>query len=184
MLEVRTDITGSGVVGEAVWLSHWAGSDGGSAEAARSQVHDYLQALPGITSPNITYTISQEVQVVDEGTGDVTASIATVTSYDPTTGTAGGDQLPLATQGLVHLRTGVYVAGREVRGRIFVPGPVELVSSAGLPTSTYIDALQTAAELLLGGVGFSVYSRTHHVRQAVSSVSVYPKWAVLRSRRD
>lgn len=184
MLEVRVDITGDDVVGEAVWLSHWAGEDGSSAEAARSQVNDYLELLPGYTSPGITYTISPEVLVIDPATGTITAALSTVTSFDAVTGTAGGDVLPLATQGLVHVRTGTYLAGREVRGRINVPGPTELLSTAGAPTAGYTGGIQTAANALLAGVGFGVWSRAHGQFVQASSVSVWPKWAVLRSRRD
>jgi hypothetical protein len=185
MLEVRTFLTGPGVVGGGLNLTYWGGTTGGEAEAATDAMHTFWDDLNGALTNEVTFALDTVVNVVDPATGDVTGAIGPVTTFDPVQGTDGTHTLPLATQGLIHLRTGTYVAGREVRGRIFVPCFGEDMSEAGAPNAAAIGAMQTAINNLLGAiVGLKVFSRTHNVELAVISGQVSPKWAVLRSRRD
>jgi hypothetical protein len=124
------------------------------------------------------------VATVDSTTGDITALTA-VTSQ---TGTGGsvGDALPYATQGLVRLRTGFFVGGKEIRGRIFIPGLTETDSDIGVPSSFVVGAWNTAVAALIADANsvLLVYSRKHAAGEAVVSGSAWNKWAVLRSRRD
>jgi hypothetical protein len=96
--------------------------------------------------------------------------------------------MAFATQGLIRWRTGVFIAGRELRGRTFIPGATESRSANGRPDSTYITTAETAAQDLLDnaalGAALVVYSVTHRQVELVQSRSVWGQWAVLRSRRD
>jgi hypothetical protein len=184
MLELQVDITGPGVIGPSVMLTHWAGTDQTSADAARTQMAAFLAAIKTRVTPAVTFTLADNVQVLDVTTGEPTANLTGSTHYDPYVGSAAGDALPQAVQGLLHLRTGVYIGGREVRGRINIPGCSEGDSTAGIPTAVALGNYNTAAANLLSGAGFGVWSRTHGVLEDVISIAAGTKWAVLRSRRD
>ena len=185
MLEVRTFLTGTGVVGGGVNLTYWGGSSGSEAELAVLTMKNFWADIHGAVTNAVVFTMDTIVNEVDPATGDVIGAFGPVTTYDPIQGTDGTAPLPLATQGLIHLRTGAYVAGRELRGRIFVPCFGEDMNDGGAPNASATGAMQTAINNLLAAtIGLKVYSRTHHVEQAVLSGQVSPKWAVLRSRRD
>lgn len=104
-----------------------------------------------------------------------------------------GEVLPLATQGLVHMHTGTYRNGREIRGRVFIPGPTELNNSfQGLPMTLWTDTLQAAADVFIADAdaGWSVWSRPSTPEASdglivpITSAEAWANWAVLRSRRD
>jgi hypothetical protein len=117
------------------------------------------------------------------GSGALEA-ITTVTSSQAA-GTAAGDLIPFATQGLLRLFTPTIVNGRLLQGRIFLPGSVESDSNGG-PTGTYMSDYNAAGNALAGDASTSwiVWSRTHAAFSAISEASTWNKWAVLRSRRD
>jgi len=100
-------------------------------------------------------------------------------------GTAAGDPLPQQTQGLINWHTLSFVAGREIRGRTFIPGPSESDSSAGIPTAAYQLILQNAANALVAEstANLFVWSKKLATIAEASSASVAPGWRVLRSRR-
>lgn len=114
---------------------------------------------------------------------------STVLSYVPVTtdtalGSATGEALPHATQGLIKWQTATLVGNRRIQGRTFLPGPTEAQNTAaGRPSSEYISA-QTALISPLREAGLLIASRTADVFAPVTSGVVWDQWAVLRSRRD
>jgi hypothetical protein len=143
-----------------------------------------LNAVGGQIHNGVSWTSDATVLEIDVDTNKVVGSVG-VTSVGAT-GTASGDTLPPAIQGLAMLRTGIYANGREVRGRLFLPGPTEGVNTSGAPNSTYTGAWQSALQTLANDSTneWVVYSRVHHVTPVVFSVQVWGKWASLRKRRD
>jgi hypothetical protein len=122
---------------------------------------------------------------IDEETG--LPVDATAVDADTFTGTNDTDLLPSMNQGLLQLRTGVYVEGRELRGRIFLPGWGENKSTAGRPSvSTLNDWVASANAELLGALDATivVYSLTHKVFAPVIAITAWNEFAVLRSRRS
>ena len=141
------------------------------------------QVQPDISSAYTAHILS-EVDRVDVATGQPTDAVNTTTL--PVVMGDAGDPLPWQTQGLVEYTTGIYLAGRQVRGKTFIPGPTETRNTAGVPVASYITDGNSAISTLVGDVlsDFGVYSRKHRAFVTVTGGSTWPKWSVLRSRRD
>jgi hypothetical protein len=100
--------------------------------------------------------------------------------------------LPPQTSGLIALRTGK--RGRSARGRMYVPFPGEgHNTTAGLPTSTYVDDLQLLGEALrsvqvivAGGLNLSLEPVVNSTLIAeflpYTSAVARPYWASMRTR--
>jgi hypothetical protein len=165
---------------------YFEGTTEGEADAALAAVIAFWQAVDNRIVDNATWTVDPTVEVVSTENGQVTGL------FDGTGGTGSGndagDPLPPNTQGLIRWRTGDYVGGREIRGRTFIPGAPEAENAAGVPSSSYVSQMQTAASGLLtaaaGAGGLVIWSRTKLQPAAVVSASVWNQWATLRSRRD
>lgn len=183
MYRVRTVFTG---VAGAPWYSNLYFDDQapGGAEAAVQAVADFWQAIYIRISALIDWTVEGDVTVISPGTGEITGifPVASITSG----GGAAGELLPLSSQGLIRFSTGAYVGGREIRGRMFVPGLTEADSGQGVPTSDILTELNEAAEDLVNDPDSQlvVYSRKNFIQSPVVSAGAAPYWAVLRSRRD
>lgn len=128
-----------------------------------------------------TITVEGDVPIINDATGVLTNVLSGTTRT--LTGSGTGEPLPWATQGLVALHTGAYVAGRELQGRVFLPAQSEGQQSTGVPSSSWISDVQTAFNSLLTSQDLRVYSPTHHTSAPVSGAVARNKWAVLRSRR-
>lgn len=151
------------------------------AEAAATAAVNWWAAVSVRISNTLTFQVEPEVLEVDS-TGSTVAAYVVPTRPE-VKGTETADPLPWSTQGLVRLRTGVYVAGREVRGRIFIPGMTELGNTGGRPTASARTIIDAAAAVLadndpalqvLGAAG----------PQVVAGASMWNEWAYLSSRRD
>jgi hypothetical protein len=102
-------------------------------------------------------------------------------------GTATGDVLPRASQGLLRILSTLILGGRLLRGRLFLPGPTETMnSSAGAPLAIYTDDYNAAAAALIGdgSTDWVVFSQKYAAIASVSTASTWDRWATLRSRRD
>jgi len=180
--QVRVIWSGLPVVGNGLSTFNFS-STTGTAQQQATAVGTFLTATNDRRTTSITWTLDTDVPTLDVATGQLQA-ITTVTSAQAL-GTAAGDLIPFATQGLLRLFTGTIVGGRLLQGRIFLPGAVESDSNGG-PTSTYMTDYDTAAAALVADANadWSVWSRTHGVLSSVAQGSTWNEWAVLRSRRD
>jgi hypothetical protein len=167
------------------WLSTmtFLGETLTEAVSAAAAVHAFWNDLRPDIGGGVSIEVVQQVQQFTVA-GDTVGSFATP-AQTILLGSAAGDPLPRATQGLIRWHTGVYVGGREVRGRTFVPGPTETFST-GAPTATYLTTAQTAVTNLLASVSadLHVWSKAHTVTYPATSGDPWNDWAVLRSRRD
>jgi len=179
---VRTGITGS-QGGQLLSTQYFNVIGGLTAANAVADLRTFWDSIKAQVANDLTFQIEAEVAEVDIATGEVTGIVPVTSS--PVTGTETNDPEAWATQGLVRLRTGTYVGGREVRGRIFIPGPTWNQSSGGQPTSAYRTAIDSAMATLLGSSvsELMVYSRKHRDVVPVLSGTTWNQWAVLRSRR-
>ena len=126
-------------------------------------------------------TVSGEVDTIDPTTGQIVAQTTVLDeAFD---GLMVDEPLPHATQALLRFTTGVWVNGRQLRGKCFIPALTENSSEGGRPVPAVRTAIASAAGELTD-VNLVVYSRTHRVWQPVSGISVWELFAVLRSRRD
>lgn len=166
----------------------------GSAQGAIDAVDDFWNAMLATMAAAISYSVLPEVTTIDVSTGEATA-VETGTGQTRT-GYAAGDVLPPATQGLIRWTTGVFIGGRQIRGRTFIPAQLEANSSAaGAPAGTLVTAAAAAITALNGSTEvFCIYSRPQKnsagsiIRAgqaaAVNAGSLWDQFAVLRSRRD
>jgi hypothetical protein len=175
----------SGAAGGPGVTTMYFGTGGGTAANAVAAVAAFWNQAKNTIDNAWNYATDSVVLTIDETTGEPTGAdgVTPVSSA----GTDSNDHLPSMTQGLIQLRTGVYVSGRELRGRIFIPGPTEDVNVAGKPKSDYKAAwLDAVEDQLINGldVDFRVYSRAHGSASPVISASVWDEWAALRTRRS
>jgi hypothetical protein len=174
------------------WLP---GTTGGSTADATDALARFRAVWDGLKShmdDGLTIDFDPICIAVEATTGVLTGAFA---GTDPSsvTGTAAGDPLPSQTQGLVRLATSTVISGRRLRGRLFIPGPVEADNtSAGVPSSTYTTDVTTAAATLFdAGATASEPVIWHRPTGGsggnhglVTGVTTVATWSVLRSRRS
>lgn len=184
LYRVGVDWSGGGVFGGGR-STHYFNATGGTAAQAATAVATFWGAVDAYICNTARWDLDTEVQEIDSATGLITA-----TTYVTAAGASGTDasaQLPPTVQGLIQWRTGAVVSGRTLRGRTYVPAAPEGQSDAtGIPSTGYQTALDTAAEALMNDANSDlvVYSTTHRTAGVVNAVTVWNKWASLRSRRD
>jgi hypothetical protein len=201
----RVDTIITGVTGGGIQQFYFTEA-GGTAAACTQAVRDFWDACKAQISSGITFAVQSSVPRVEDTNGNIVA-IDSGTAYS-VTGTGGTALAPLATQGLLRLRTGVYEDGREIRGRVFIPGVPTNAVASGAPHPDYLTVLNTAGAALvsailhelvvyrrerqaadaLGTPGVPGYRPAHDHRDGthalVTTTSAWTKFATLRSRRD
>ena len=184
LMRVRTVF--SGVPGTP-WYSNLFFEGGtGLFQDAVDAVAAFWEDCSAAISPLVSWTVEGTVTVLDPVTGQPVGVIAATGDGGP--GTASGDMVSRASQILVQLRTGEFLNGREVRGKIFIPGVVGSTVDAdgGVETAVVAQFEGYTATLLANSatVPLSVWSRTGGIAYPVVDAPVSSEWAVLRSRRD
>lgn len=181
MLRIQTVFTG--IVGSP-YLSTMFFESTGLAEMvdAQSAVRGFWEDLAGLMQSATTIQVQSDVDVIDPVTGHITATGSAPVAVLQ----AGGNApLPQATQGLVRWRSGVFVNGKEIRGRTFLPSMANDAQLGGKPSSALkVTADAAAAALLAAPVNLVVWSRKNGMSAPVTSGSTWSEFAVLRSRRD
>lgn len=183
MLRVQTIFTG--VAGSPYYNSlYFQGGSLVDAQSVHDRVADFWLALGSVLSQDLSAQVQGDVEALDPNTGQVVG----VFGITPRViiGGDSGQPLPFFTQGLVQLRTGVWVNGREIRGRMFIPSPTENAQTTGQPSGAYRNTIQDELDDLIGGTPtqLGVYSRTHRQLEYVSAATTWTQWGSLRSRRD
>lgn len=188
-------LTGASIPGGGFTSLWWRpGTVGGSTADATDcldRFKDLWDAAKGAIHTGLTVDFDPICIAVEATTGVLTGAFA---GTDPAsiTGTAAGTALPLQTQGLLRLATSTVVAGRRLRGRLFIPAPEEGDNDAnGVPDSGYITTITAAGSTLLAaGATASDPVVWHRPGPAgagtdapITGVSCAPTWSVLRSRR-
>lgn len=176
----------SGTAGLPGISTTYAQGELGDADTIVDAWIDFWDALSDLIANNFTVTMGGAVDRIDPVTGNIIeVGSATVRSV---VGSSVGQFLPLASQGVLEFLTGVFVGGRQVRGKMFVPGIVEDQNEEGVPTSGCITAFEDALNDVNGIDGMNgawvVWSRANAQTQFVTSSFMWSKWGVLRSRRD
>jgi len=182
MYRVRTVFTG---MQGAPWLNTLFFDDqAGTAAQAVTAVGTFWSSVDGLIDSEVDWTTLADVETVASATGQVTG----VTQTTPATGSGAlaAEALPIATQGLVRWRTGIFAGGREIKGRTFIPGLTETANDNGKPTSAVVTAVNAAAAALISDANSAlvIYTRANSAEATVISGSCWTEFAVLRSRRD
>lgn len=184
LYRVRTFLEGGLVTGGGLSDFYFLQVTGTAAQANAAVGLFWAPLQPGM-SPQVTWRTDGEVLTIDDATGDITATTA-VTPLSGV-GTQTGEPLPPATQGLITLRTGAFVLGKEIRGRKFIPGICEADNtSTGAVSSTQVNRMNNAINALIADANstFAIYSPTKHTSANVTSGAARTYFAVLRGRRD
>lgn len=181
---VRTIFTG---VAGTPWYSnlYFSSGVGLSAQAQTDLIKAFWTDMATTMHATVRWTVQPEVTIINDANGQVEGLLAVTGGTG--IGSAPTDLLPLATQGLVRLQTGVYINGRGVRGKIFIPGQVEGNSTPqGVPAPSLVTFYAaTANELVNDSLdSLVVYSPTNGTSVEVETASAWTNWAVMRSRRD
>ncbi len=184
LYRVRTAITGPN--GGAQVSTHYLDAlTPNTASDAADAVHTFWSTMAGQLSSQYVFQVDPLVEIIDVSTGGITgASAVTVAAVAGSVGTA---LAPPATQGLIRWHTGVYIGGREVRGRTFIPGILAAsVTSTGGVATAFQTVASSAATAYLGWTNSVpvVYSGAHRAFAGILSGSAWSSFAVLRSRRD
>lgn len=100
---------------------------GGTAQDSVDTVHGFYTAFQSVMSSVVTAAISGSVEILDPITGKPTG-VDTASGYSVHGGDYG-EPLPFQTQGLIAWNTGVWIGGRQVRGKTYIPGPGEAANA-------------------------------------------------------
>jgi hypothetical protein len=143
----------------------------------------FLSSSEALRISGTVWTTVADVATLNTATGALEGITSTTTSTG--TGTASGDATPPTTQGLLRLYSNTVVGGRLLRGRLFLPGVPETLST-GAPTAAFLTGYNASAANLVASANadWAVWSKTHGVLSSVQTANTWNKFAVLRSRRD
>lgn len=177
----------TGVAGTPWYSNTYHTLVGGSGQGVVDAVRDFWTNLAPSIDNAITVTVEGDTALVDDVSGAITGIDSVVART--LAGSSVANALPPATQGILHTFTGTFVGGRQLRGKIFIPGLVVTVAdSIGAPTAALKTALLTQGALLVANTSgpgpLRVWSRTNGISAVVNSVTTPSKFGVLRSRRD
>lgn len=174
---------------------NWQGGAGGGGGQSRlyfapskstlqmqSAIEDFFAAWGAIAAAPYTGNWDGTWRVVESTTGQVTGSGST--GGRSGAGLVADQEMANQTQWVASLRTGQFVNGRELRGRIFIPGPPITASENGQPTPATLTSIQGAVNILRQVGDLSVFSPTHLVTGVATGVEPFTEWGVLRSRRN
>lgn len=208
IMRVRTVITyGEGSPG--LMTHYFKQSDNifstASAQLSIDRVRDSIIAAQNIWTTGTTFTISGDVDVLEDSDGETQLTLAA--TQRTLNGTTGQPLGPLAIGLLLKAKTDVFVSGHRLKGRTyFVPVNNALTTSATVPSGTQGTVTAFGTAMLNAGttdVHPVVWSRPRPAtavgpgrpagpaREAragssaeVTSYSCSPKFVVLTSRRD
>lgn len=160
---------------------HFSGTDQAAADAAVAALDAFWSSVDDFVTTNLNWRTEPDVESIDAN-----LNITGIFNTTPATGSGAvsGPELPWIAQGLIRWRTAQILAGRELRGRTFIPGATETHNDDGTPVASYVSGLQTAAATLIGTGIFGVLNRSAGVLHIAVSASAWTQWAALRSRRD
>lgn len=156
----------------------------GTAAQQVAAVAAFLGATEDRRGVSVAWQTAADVSVLNSATGQLEGIFTTTPAQG--VGATSGDLMPANCQGLLRLITPNVVGGRLLRGRIFLPGSLEVDNTLAVPNATYRTDYDTAGAALIADANSTwvVWSKTHGVMAVVGSVNTWTKWASLRSRRD
>lgn len=181
---VRVQLLGAVVSGPAVSTFYFDNATGTTQQAVTA-VGTFMNSWQAQVSTALNWASEPEVDFLNESTGQLQSTVTTT----PFTGvgTQAGARISSVNQVLLRLFTDTISNGRQVRGRLFIPGFVEATNNvAGEPESASLTPINAAATTLINdpNVNWVLWSRKNGIAPAITLASCWSKYAVLRSRRD
>lgn len=183
MYRTRTIFTG--IPGSPFLQTLFWDAGSGTMQQTVDALEDAYDSMDANISADLEWRVDSVVDVVDPVSGSIVNQSGVNTT--PGVGISGGDNLPRGTQGLVHLRTGVFQGGRQVSGKFYLPGPTETEStSEGVPSNAYLSTVEdvvTNLTVSLTTAKLVCYSRKNGEWFNIISPARSQDWARLDSRR-
>lgn len=197
LYRVTTTFAGPSVVGGAISRIYFLITGGTPQQAATAATTFWASARVAIDD-SLTITVAPQVEQVDPVDGDLVAAVPVTGSS--VAGQDDGAVLPYQIQSVLQLRTGVFSDGREIRGRIYLPGPSASTFANGVYSGTRKTAVEAAGAALISDANstLAIWQRPREANsgknhdldqrdgssEAVISATLWSKMASLRSRRD
>lgn len=182
----RIRIVITGVPGTPAYLNYFFEATTLDAGNYQTAVLDMIDAGKAALRSGTTWTAVNPIPIIDVATGEVTD--VAIGDGGAVAGTDSSDALPPANALLMRMHTSVFVGGREVRGRSFVPYFTEASNSAGSPSGATVSGWNGLFQDMNGTGGANgamvVWSRAHARAEYVSSFDAWSQWGSVRSRRD
>lgn len=181
----RVRVTWTGVAGTPYYTNLYAVAAGPSVSAYHAAVVGLINGIKGQISSSLTANVEGDVAIIDSATGQV-QGINSVTPVNVSC-TGSGTALPYQDQGLVQLLTGAYAGGRQIRGRVNIPGTLTgALGGGGLVLTGYKTVIDAAFATYLTTVGPSagVWSKKNGNLYPITSAKTWAYFGTLRSRRD
>ena len=186
MALIRTSTVWTGTAGSPYFTQNYflGAGDAAHASSAIGALWTFLGAIAAYIDDNLVETISGDVEVIDVASGQITSVVSVAGAVQG--GTGAGDALPTLVQGLLRFNTPTYINGRQLKGRMYLPGMLESQNTVvGLPAAGMTGTVNTAlATYIASAADPAVFSDTHHYAVSISSATMAPKWSYLRTRRD
>lgn len=181
----KVDVVWTGLGGSPYYSQFFFDHQEGKASAAATAVSTFFTANAGRIALGLVGAVQDDQTIIESSTGQPVA-VEQGGSAPNITASGSSEPLPSATQGVLRLRTNVFLNGRRLQGRLFIPSPVENDSN-GRPSLQYRQLWEGSGNTLrTSSVSFGawvVFSRKNLVDGQISAVSCWEQWGVLRSRR-
>lgn len=126
-------------------LNIW-NSTASDVDNAADALHTWYDGINGWISDDATFDLDPVAREIDESTG-MTLGVASVSWDTVVPGAGPGLRGPDASAILVAHDTGVFVAGRRMQGRTFLPYPSITTLGEGAPSALQREAFQDALDL-------------------------------------
>ena len=180
----RVRVVWTGVAGTPWYMNLYTLNGATTVQAALDAARAFIITCQGNARNDSVATIEGDVAQVESSTNQV-VGVITGNPGAPIQG-ALTNPMPPYTQGLLRLLTGTFANGRQIRGRLFIPGAAEGSSDQGVPVLAYRTAIESAFTTYRTALGPSavVFSRKNGTAVPISAHSMWTQWGVLRSRRD
>jgi len=184
MLRVRT--VWSGVAGAPFYTNHFfqGGDDQAAAQDAADAVNAVWSALAGSLVNDLTAHVEGDVFKINMASGQP-EDVFSVNGVDHGF-TSTGNPLPWFTQYAVKFNTGVFINGRALVGRTYIPGwPVSAADVNGRPVGGVSTTVSAAfSPLINDSANFGVWSRKNAQWASLTGLGLPTEFSTLRSRRD
>lgn len=184
MLRLRYVWTG---VAGTPWYTNFyvEGLAASAAENAADEIDIFWKGLSFQFSNQLAVTLDPFVVSISPSSGEIVDGFS-ILPRPQVQGQESSSLLPRQSQALATWSTGVYLGGRQIKGRTFLGGFTEAANDfAGVILETYRANMEDALQTLVDSdANLVVWSKKNGIAAPITSVAVKAEWATMNSRRD
>lgn len=182
---VRTVMTG--VAGTPWYTNTYHTFVAGAGQGCVDALRDFWTAWAGALDNSVTALVEGDTALLDDVTGAITGIDAVISRTVTFTGATAA--LPPANQVVMNMFTGTFIGGRQLRGKMFIPGNLAVSSDAnGAVVTSIRTGVVTHGTALIANTSapgpLRIWSRKNGTSAVVNAISSPTQFGVLRSRRD